>query len=227
MTMTALGKRVLIPIIAVLLVLAPVVPATAQAPETGPGGDREPGRPSAAAAVTPAVPVARLEQALLDNMRAGGARDFDQRLQRLLPLLGEVLGIERMGRYLFGGAWGDLDPGRRQAFIEAFRRLSAATYAARFDAFNGESFEPQEVRIRGDSRALVRRTLVTADGERIAFDYLLARDDDGDWQIVNIITNGVSDLALKRSQYKALFASGGIEAVIDHVEEAARKQRND
>ena len=226
MTMTALGKRALIPIIVVLLALAPAVPATAQAPETGPGGDPEPDRPSPAVADTPAAPVARLEAALLENMRAGQARDFDQRMQRLLPLLGEVLDIERMGGYLFGGAWGELEPGQRQAFIDAFGRLSAATYAARFDEFNGEAFVPEEVKTRGGSRALVRRTLVTGDGDRIAFDYLLARESGGDWRIVNIITDGVSDLALKRSQYKGLFESGGIQAVIDHVEQATRKQRN-
>jgi phospholipid transport system substrate-binding protein len=42
---------------------------------------------------------------------------------------------------------------------------------------------------------------------------LLQQDETG-WRIVNIIADGVSDLALKRAEYQRVFASGGLDGLL-------------
>jgi phospholipid transport system substrate-binding protein len=49
-------------------------------------------------------------------------------------------------------------------------------------------------------------------------EYLLEREADGTWRIINIVADGVSDLALKRAEYQRLFASGGIEGLLAELE---------
>jgi phospholipid transport system substrate-binding protein len=44
-------------------------------------------------------------------------------------------------------------------------------------------------------------------------DYLLKKTGD-DWSIINIITNGVSDLALKRSEYVAVIQKSGFDVLL-------------
>lgn len=171
----------------------------------------------------PEAVVASLERQLIDNMRAED-RDFDQRYGLLRPMMDEIMATDRMARYIFGRDWRDFDPGQRDRFLELFLDLSAATYAGQFDEYNGEEFAEMEVQKQAEDRALVRRRLTTGSGREVAFDYLMTLND-GRWQIVTIVTDGVSDLAMKRSQYRRIVDEKGFEGVIQHLQEAVAKQR--
>ncbi|MDT8450566.1 MAG: ABC transporter substrate-binding protein [Wenzhouxiangellaceae bacterium] len=197
----------------VLFALAPAAPVLAT---TEAGG--EPG------VQPPEQVVAELEEMLIGNMKAEDL-DFDARFDRLRPLVADIMAVERMARYLFVRDWREFAPEQRERFVEAFLDLSAATYAGQFDNYGGERFDPVEVRHQGEDRVVVRRRLTTGSGRKVAFDYLMTRADDG-WGIVNIITDGVSDLALKRSQYQRIVDDGGLDAVIEHIRESTEKQRS-
>ena len=42
------------------------------------------------------------------------------------------------------------------------------------------------------------------------------------WRIINIVADGVSDLALKRAEYQRVFASGGIDGLVAELEQQTR-----
>jgi phospholipid transport system substrate-binding protein len=71
--------------------------------------------------------------------------------------------------------------------------------------------------------------LIKADGKEVQFDYLL-RQNDQRWMIINIIANGVSDLALKRSEYSAVIRRDGFDALMtglaDKIELYSHAQGN-
>ncbi|MGB0515080.1 MAG: ABC transporter substrate-binding protein [Wenzhouxiangellaceae bacterium] len=190
----------------VLLIVAPVAPAD----------DPPPPEP-------PEAVVASLEQQLIDNMRATD-RDFDQRYALLRPMMDEIMAAARMARYIFGRDWREFEPEQRERFVELFMDLSAATYASQFDQYNNEEFAALEVQRQADDRALVRRQLTTGSGREVAFDYLMTLDH-GQWRIVTIVTDGVSDLAMKRSQYRRIVDEQGFDGLIRHLQEAVAKQR--
>ena len=48
------------------------------------------------------------------------------------------------------------------------------------------------------------------------FNYLL-RVNNGNWLILNVIAQGVSDLALKRADYAAVIKAEGFDALIDRI----------
>ncbi|MGK7294959.1 MAG: ABC transporter substrate-binding protein [Candidatus Wenzhouxiangella sp. M2_3B_020] len=201
---------------AVLVVLAlSLMPFGAAAQAEGEAGASEPRQV-----------VARLETTLIDNMKAGESMTFDDRYEVLRPLVADIMAVERMGRYLFGRDWQSFEPAQRERFTEAFLDLSAATYAGQFKAYGGERFDPVDVQRQNEDRAVVQRRLTTGSGKKIAFDYLMTRSDDG-WQIVTIITDGVSDLALKRSQYRRILDESGFDAVIEHIRDSIESQRSD
>jgi len=174
----------------------------------------------------PESAVARLETTLIENMKAGDSMTFEDRFETLRPLLDEIMAIDRMGRYIFGRDWAAFEQAQRAEFNQAFLDLSAATYASQFKAFGGESFDPVSVQEQGEDRVVVKRRLTTGSGREIAFDYLMTRDDSN-WQIVTIITDGVSDLAIKRTQYRRILDSEDFDAVIAHIRDSIASQRND
>ena len=167
----------------------------------------------------PAAPVERLHGALLEAWRSGA--EFPARVEALAPVVTDALDLPLMARFTLGDAWSRLQPAQQQAFVELFRRLTVSSYADRFDDYSGERFETLETRQLPGGRALVRTALVKADGERISLDYLLHRPDDR-WRIANILAKGVSDLAVKRSEYRSVIQREGFPALKSQLEAKVR-----
>lgn len=169
----------------------------------------------AAAEGGPPAPVERLHAALLDTWRSNA--DFPARVEQLAPVVADTLDLTLMARFTLGDAWGRLEPDQRQEFVDLFGRLTVATYADRFNDYSGERFETLETRELPGGRALVRTTLVKADGEQVSLDYLLHRPGQR-WRIANILAKGVSDLAVKRSEYRSVIQREGFPALKSQLE---------
>jgi phospholipid transport system substrate-binding protein len=56
----------------------------------------------------------------------------------------------------------------------------------------------------------------------VSLEYLLQPDGD-DWRIINIVADGVSDLALKRAEYQRVFSSAGISGLIAELEQQTER----
>lgn len=175
--------------------------------------------PAPAADAPPEAVVAALESALIEAMRNAGKEGFAQRRESLRPVVERAIDVPRMSRFLLGTDWRTLPAEDQARFVAAFTELSVATYADRFDKYKGEHFDPVSASAQGPGRAMVRSRFTKGSGSTVMFDYVLMGDGDHRWGIVNVLTDGVSDLALKRSQYAKLFADGGLDAVIARVKE--------
>jgi phospholipid transport system substrate-binding protein len=51
----------------------------------------------------------------------------------------------------------------------------------------------------------------------VNFDYILDQDKNGEWKIINIMADGVSDLALKRAHYTDVIKVKGVDALIAEI----------
>ena len=77
-----------------------------------------------------------------------------------------------------------------------------------------------------NGRMQVSTAVVRADQPDVALEYLLQNNSDS-WRIINIVADGVSDLALKRAEYQRVFASGGIEGLIAELEQQTERLARD
>ncbi|MEQ8230922.1 MAG: ABC transporter substrate-binding protein [Gammaproteobacteria bacterium] len=170
--------------------------------------------PPATAAV---AVVERLHEALLESMRGGADLGHAGRVEVLAPVIHASFDFPTIARIVTGRAWKDASEAQRTAFIDVFGRLSVATYATNFSSFDGERFVTGQSE---DSRGarIVHTELVKADGEAIPLDYML-HPRDGDWRIVNVVAQGVSDLSLKRAEYTAVIQSDGLDSLITRLRE--------
>jgi phospholipid transport system substrate-binding protein len=156
--------------------------------------------------------VEKLHTTLLGVMMDAEALGYAGRVEKLDPVLHETFDFATISRIVVGRDWKSLDEDKRRDFIDLFEKLSAATYASNFDGFSGESFETLGVEERR-GRILVKTVIVTADHERVTIDYLLL-NNNGVWQIVNVIADGVSDLSLKRADYTAVIKNQGFDSLV-------------
>ena len=171
---------------------------------------------AAAAPATPAATVEKLHATLLETMKEGSTLGYTGRVARIGPVLDETFNFETIGRVVTGRHWKALASDKRDAFLATFRQLSTATYADNFSSFGGEAFKTLGEEIKKGA-ALVRTQIVKTDGKTVSLNYVLNKSGD-QWRIVNVIAEGVSDLALKRSEYGAVIGKEGIDALIAKLE---------
>ncbi|ALQ52477.1 phospholipid transport system substrate-binding protein [Nitrosomonas ureae] len=167
----------------------------------------------------PEQAVAYLQSSLLEVMREGEKLDYDGRFKYLQPVIDQTHDIDLIIRTILGTTyWSQLDNVQQDLIVETFRQLSIATYAGRFVQYEGEQFQIIEQRALPRDQVLVRSQLTKSDGGTVNFDYVL-HQVAGEWRIVNILFDGVSDLAIKRGEYRAILQRDGFQALIEMLKE--------
>jgi len=174
---------------------------------------------SATAMAGPASDVIdRFHAALISSMKHASELGYAGRFEQLEPAVLESHNLHLIARITTGRHWRKFDSKQQSRFTNTFTQLSISTYAARFDTFAGESFAviSEQMLQRGDT--LVRTKLTKSDGDEVQFDYVLRRLE-GSWKIINIIVDGVSDLALKRAEYGNILKQDGFDALIQMLQD--------
>jgi phospholipid transport system substrate-binding protein len=159
-----------------------------------------------------------LQETLIQAMQQGQQIGYAGRLKLLAPVIEQSHDLATIIRTALGAHWAGLSTEQRQAIIKTFSEHSIATYADRFDQHDGEHFTIIEQRQLPRERILVRSQLVQADRTTITFDYVLHYVGN-QWRIINIVVDGVSDLALKRAEYNAVLQKDDIETLIGILED--------
>jgi phospholipid transport system substrate-binding protein len=165
----------------------------------------------------PAAAVHRLQQGLLELEREAPEASPAQRYQRLEPLVRATHDLPYMARLALGPDWDLLEEAQRTQFSELFARLGVASYAERFRGLAGEHFSAVGERELRGGRAEVRSRLVSPDGSSVAFTYVLHHRPGQGWRIINILAEGVSELALQRSEYRRVLVDQGWEGLVQHL----------
>ena len=171
------------------------------------------------AASPPRVVVETFYRTLLDVMKQANSLGFDGRYRKLQPALEEAYNLPLMIRLAVGPQWTSLTPEQQSRLAEAFRRFTTATYANRFDGYEGEYFE-----VRGERAAvaggatLVETRVVPPKGDAIELNYLL-RQDDGRWRIIDVFLSGtISELATRRAEFTSVLRRDGPEGLVGMLE---------
>jgi phospholipid transport system substrate-binding protein len=200
-------------LVVVVLALAGAASATASAqpaPAAAPAAAPVAGEPRAV--------VERLHAGLLDVMKRAKTLGYEGRRRELEPLVGETYDLAFMARTAAGKHWRTLDEAQQAALVDAFSRMTVASYAGRFTDWKGERFETRAEDDGGQGTKLVRTALVASDGVTTQLDYRL-RPADGGWRVIDVFLNGtVSELALRRSEYGAVMDREGFDALVASLE---------
>ncbi|MCS3902328.1 phospholipid transport system substrate-binding protein [Methylohalomonas lacus] len=185
---------------------------------------------SAHAESTASDRVAAFHAELKATMQAGPELGYRGRYDKLQPLIRETFDLPVIARVVLGQHWRELDDDQQQQFIDVFTRLTVATYAARFNSYDGETFAHLGSKALNSNRQVVKTEMQPADDEPVRFDYLLQQRDDR-WHIVSVTAEGVNDLSLKRAEYTAIIEKDGFAALLatlqDKIDSLARGTEND
>jgi len=155
---------------------------------------------------------------LINVMKNGQKLGFAGRYDKLYDPVSNSHDLIKIARIVIGKEWEKLSEDQQKKLVDVFSRLSVASYAHNFKDYSGESFtfESEEETTRGG--VVVHSRLTIPDDKPVKFDYML-KEKGNSWRIINIIANGVSDLALKRSEYTTILQREGFDALISKISE--------
>jgi len=169
-----------------------------------------------------ATVITRLHTALVNASNTLETGALEQRYTYLEPVISDTHDLPYIGRFAMRRYWSDLTEEQQTEFIAAFSRLSIATYANRFADVTDETFTISGKRETARGHIEIIGTLTQDNGEALDIIYVLHRLPDdrngdwaSDWRIINILVDGVSDLALKRAEYQPVYTTKGFPGIID------------
>lgn len=169
-----------------------------------------------AAAQTAKQVVEDFQNVLIDTMKQGQTLGYQGRYDKLYPAIMRSHDLTKIARIVVGKEWETLSEKQQAELSEVFIRLSVASYAHNFKAFGGETFKFDNEEQTSRGGVVVHTTLMIPDNKPVKFDYMLKEKPNG-WSIINIIADGVSDLALKRSEYTSILQKQGFDALIAQI----------
>jgi len=162
--------------------------------------------------------VDEFQNQLIDVMKQGKDLGFQGRYDKLEAAVKKSHDLPKIARIVVGKQWEDLTPEQQTQLEDVFSRLSVSAYAHNFKDFSGEAFNFVSEEETGRGGVIVHTNLKIPGEKDVKFDYMMKKKDDG-WQIINIIADGVSDLALKRSDYTSVLNREGFDALIAKIKE--------
>jgi len=171
-----------------------------------------------AADALPAEPAARqialFNDALLETMKQAKQLGVSGRYNRLKPVIERTFDLSAMTSAAVGAKFGALSPAEQSALVEAFARMTIASYAHNFDGYSGERFTiDPNVPARGDHKLVQTKLLVPKDQPH-AFNYVM-HQVGSTWKVIDILLEGyVSQAATKRSDFSETVEKGGAKALI-------------
>lgn len=167
--------------------------------------------PAGARTGDPLAVVASFNAALVDVMRQGKALGLKGRYAKLAPLVRQTHDMTEMTRLVVGPSWSTIAPPDRAVLVAAFTRHSVLAYATNFASFDGERFTLTPTPETRGGDVLVRGAIVGRDGST-ALNYRMRNEADG-WRIVDVYADGISQVAVQRSEFAATLKLGGAPAL--------------
>jgi len=177
-----------------LLLSLPLLPGTARSGQAQGAGD-----PAAAQ-------VERLHEAVLGIMKNAQALGIEGRYRQIAPGVEAAFDLPAMSAYAVGSRWSSFSPAEQAQVVEAFTRMTVASYAHNFNGFSGQSFVTDRVEPRGDERIVATR-LLNPGKDSVDLTYRM-HQAGGTWRIIDVLHDSISELGIRRSEFVASVRQG-------------------
>ena len=167
-----------------------------------------------------AIQVQTLTDALLKSMRAGSNESMAERYRTLEPVIEQAFALPMVTRLAVGPDWAGFSADDQKAIVAAFTRFTVANYAHNFRDYDGQKFEIDDNVVTRATDKIVRSRVIPAHDVPVSLLYRL-HEVDGAWKIIDVYSNGVSELALRRADFAAALGAGGAPVLIAHLNKAS------
>ena len=160
--------------------------------------------------------VDKLNATLIEAMKNSRQLGYKGRYAKLDPVVKETHDFPTIAQIALGSHWKTLSDEQKKMFIDKLTELSIATYAAQFNDYAGEDFKFASEQGMKFNRVTLRYELTAPKEKPVVFEYVMGQSN-GQWTIINIVVDGISDLALKKAQYTSIIEREGFDNLLNKL----------
>ena len=169
----------------------------------------------------PEVVIERFHEKLLSVMKEAENLKVTERFQQLEPYIEQAFDLPLMIRIASGGYWKKANDSQKNQLVASFTRMSVSTYASRFSRYSGQAFEFVSVNPGPKKTHLVETRIVSPGHKPVGITYVMRKSGD-QWRIIDVLLdNKISELAVRRSEYRRVLRKNGLSGLITILEKKA------
>ena len=180
--------------------------------------------PTWALSAEPSEVVGRFHEVLLSVMKTAGSTSVTARYKELKPEMEKAFNLPFMIRITVGSSWKRASEQQKRELIEAFKRMSVGTYASRFNGYSGQIFKTLKVRTGPKGTRLVDTRIESPNDDPVRITYVMGKFGDK-WKIIDVLLDrGISEMAVRVSEYRSILRSRGVGALARALSTKAANQ---
>lgn len=161
-------------------------------------------------------------ETLISVMKEAKSLGIKGRYERLAEPVTEAFHFPLMIKVATGRFWKRATPGQRDRLLGAFTAMSVGNYAANFDGYSGQRFVTLGERPGPRKTLLVETQIISPGDDPIAITYVM-KNIEKRWRIGDVLfENTISQLAVRRSEYRRVLKQDGIDGLITILEAKSR-----
>lgn len=165
--------------------------------------------------------VEHFQERLLTVMQEAETLSVRERYDRLLPAVEESFSLPLMVAWAIGNHWKSTPPEARVRLVTAFMRKNVSTVATLFSGYTGQKFEILGEKPAPQNTRLVMTQIVDNDGGAVSLDYRMY-EIDGRWWIIDVIVDhGISEMSVRRSEFRDILNKKGVDGLAATLNEKA------
>jgi len=173
---------------------------------------------SQAAENGPSQIVTEFHDSLLAVMKEAKTLGVKGRYEKLAPRIEESFHLPLMTQISASSYWRKATKVQTKKLVAAFSHLSISTYASQFDGYSGQSFATRSEKPGPQNTVLVKTQILDPGSKAVDITYV-TRKIKGRWRIIDVLLdNGISELAVRRSEYRRVLKTGGIDGLISTLQ---------
>jgi phospholipid transport system substrate-binding protein len=165
-------------------------------------------------AETPDVVVQKFQQQLLSTMKEAKNLTVQQRYKILEPSVVSTFHMPLMTRIAAGDYWKQASKTQKTQLIAAFRRMSISTLATLFRNYSGEKFKTLSANKGPRQLQLIKTEMTRPNKNSIPITYISKKFSDR-WYLIDVmVDSGISELKVRRSEFRGILKSEGVSGLI-------------
>ena len=177
--------------------------------------------PAQAQQATASSVIETFHETLLSVMKEARSLGVKGRYERLELPVTEAFHFPLMIKVAAGRFWKRANPDQRHRLLAAFTRMSVGNYAVRFDGYSGQRFVTLGEHPGPRKLLLVETQIVSPGEDPVKLTYVM-KNIENRWRIGDVLFENISELAVRRSEYRRVLKQDGIDGLIAILEAKAR-----
>jgi phospholipid transport system substrate-binding protein len=162
----------------------------------------------------PSKVVTEFHKDLLSSMKTAKNISLKKRYKRIAPQIKKSFHFHLMTQVSAGSFWRKASNEQAENLISAFTHFTISNYVSRFDRYTGQLFLTKSQEPGPQKTILVKTQIIISKSKLIDITYVTKQIKDK-WGIIDVLLgSGISELAVKRSEYQQILKNNGIDGLI-------------